>query len=150
MLKSRDKIKVLCEKCNIELLRNFYKVKKAKHIFCESCAKEYNRERMRKWNIKNNPLEWHRKTALKFKNHPNYKGFSKRPDGYVRIALGGDTRKLYHRYLIEQKLGRKLLPSEIIHHKDGNPSNNKINNLEIMTQNKHAQLHLTKYADSNL
>ena len=135
------KIKVNCETCGLEMARKPSKVRRAKHIFCVECSKKYNKERMIAWNKKNNPLEWHRKTALKMENHPNFKGFTIRKDGYVRIAMGGDKRKLYHRHIVEDNIGRQLNPVEIIHHIDGNPSNNNIDNLAIMNQGEHARLH---------
>lgn len=46
-----------------------------------------------------------------------------------------------HRKLIEKKLGRKLKPEEIIHHKDHNPTNNTLSNLEILTRQEHRILH---------
>ena len=42
---------------------------------------------------------------------------------------------LAHRIVIEEHLGRYLLPSEVVHHKDGNPSNNDISNLELFATN---------------
>ena len=48
---------------------------------------------------------------------------------------------LEYRAMIESVIGRKLLSSEIIHHIDGNPSNNSIENLQIMSQSEHAKLH---------
>jgi len=36
-----------------------------------------------------------------------------------------------HRYVMEQALGRKLLPHESVHHKDKNGMNNALANLEL-------------------
>lgn len=47
-----------------------------------------------------------------------------------------------HRTVAEAKLGRPLLPGEIVHHKDENKRNNVPDNLEVMTQSRHAMLHL--------
>lgn len=40
-----------------------------------------------------------------------------------------------HRLVMEAHLGRYLQPNEIVHHKDGNHSNNAIENLEIFSSN---------------
>lgn len=71
-----------------------------------------------------------------------------RADGYVLVRIGiigksekGARYKLQHRIIMEKKIGRPLLRSEIIHHKDGDRSNNKISNLEILTQAEHAKEH---------
>lgn len=57
-------------------------------------------------------------------------------DGYVvvkiRSGAGKDRRwQLEHRHVMEQVLGRKLLPGENPHHKDGNRQNNSPENLEL-------------------
>lgn len=46
-----------------------------------------------------------------------------------------------HRSIMEGHLGRSLLPSEIVHHCDGNKRNNTITNLKVMSQKEHARLH---------
>lgn len=51
------------------------------------------------------------------------------------------TTKLVHRLVMEQHIGRELLPSECVHHKDGNGHNNHISNLEIMSRSDHAKHH---------
>ena len=38
-----------------------------------------------------------------------------------------------YRKIMEQKIGRKLRPNEIVHHKDGNNENNHPNNLQLIT-----------------
>ena len=72
------------------------------------------------------------------KNNPRWKrGYRLRPDGYLRL----DDDTYLHRKIMEDHLGRKLLPTENIHHIDGNNQNNDITNLEILTNSEHRKLH---------
>lgn len=41
-----------------------------------------------------------------------------------------------HRLVMEKKLGRYLLPSEVVHHIDGNPQNNHPDNLMVFQTNQ--------------
>ena len=66
-----------------------------------------------------------------------------RPDGYFVRRINGKTLRV-HRLIMEQQLGRELLPSEIIHHKNGNRQDNSIDNLQILTQQEHLKLHYTE------
>jgi len=47
-----------------------------------------------------------------------------------------------HRLAMEQKIGRFLTPEEVVHHKNGNTIDNKIENLELFdTNSKHIKSH---------
>ena len=54
----------------------------------------------------------------------------------------------YPRILMAQKLGRSLEPNEDVHHKDENPDNNDLSNLEILPHGEHQKQHSTKYKDT--
>lgn len=73
--------------------------------------------------------------------HPRYKGghINKRT-GYRMMRDAG--RLTYeHRIVMRRHLGRALQRWEIVHHVDGNPLNNDIANLELMTQTEHRRRH---------
>jgi len=48
----------------------------------------------------------------------------------------------YSRFKMEVKIGRRLLSTEAVHHKDGNTLNDKYSNLEVMTTSNHRKYHM--------
>ena len=68
-------------------------------------------------------------------------GSMKKQSGYIEITKGVNTGMLQHRVLMERHIGRKILSNEVVHHIDGNRSNNTMSNLELMTRSDHARHH---------
>lgn len=87
--------------------------------------------------------EWKAKLSAAGKRfgEANAKGTSLKPNGYVEYTRGENKGRAVHIVAMENHLGRKLLPNEIVHHKDENRSNNELSNLELMTRSEHARHH---------
>ncbi len=70
--------------------------------------------------------------------NPNWKeGRRVDRNGYIKISVRGKSY-LEHRFVMERKLGRFLLPFEKVHHINGNRSDNRPENLvNILGQDEH-------------
>jgi hypothetical protein len=139
-IKRLSHIYVSCEYCGKErwVLLKDWKRGEGKH--CHACGCKHQRH---------NPESTHWG-----KDNPNWKG-GKMTDknGYTMILInpqdpfysmagskGTQTRQRYireHRLVMAQALNRLLSPKEIVHHIDGNPSNNKLGNLELCDAGNH-------------
>jgi hypothetical protein len=110
------------------------------YLSCPACKKEF-----RKYPDKTARTYCSRKCfdAVRHKNLPKYKYPKKEKKNYKVKKING-KQIYYHRWIMEQHLGRKLVRSEVIHHINGDPHDNRIENLQLLTQSEHIKLEISQ------
>lgn len=110
-----------CKTCNIEFIPSTGRIKEAEK---------------RDSTVKYCSMKCYDKTGVK---NPKWRGGKILVDGYFYIQQPehpNATKDGYvceHRLVMEKKLGRLLLLTEVVHHRDHNKTNNIINNLELVS-----------------
>ncbi len=119
---------------------------------CKKCGKTFKRIKWQhaqhiKRKMKNSYCSNRCKNSRSMESHPNWKGGKHHyATGYIVINLGNGKRIFEHRLIMERKIGRKLKKGEVIHHINGNPSDNRIKNLILC---KTHGCHTEKYHPQN-
>jgi endogenous inhibitor of DNA gyrase (YacG/DUF329 family) len=102
-----------------------YSLSKSGNTACLQCGKEFRVNGKRTANAKYCSMQcrtkasWQRQKADK--------------QGYINVRVDGGVKK-HHRYVMEQFLGRELLKTEYVHHKNGIRNDNRIENLELWSR----------------
>ena len=81
-------------------------------------------------------------------NHPSWKGGRRKSGKYIMILQHSHPfcdvsgYIMEHRLVMEKHLGRYLQKEELVHHIDGNPTNNDIKNLKLfISWSSHMKFH---------
>lgn len=74
------------------------------------------------------------------------KGVSLKPSGYIEITRGPNKGRSEHNVVMEKQIGRPISEEEVVHHVNGNRSDNRIENLQLLTRGEHCRIHATENA----
>lgn len=126
-------VELVCEHCGCTYTRKPSRVKKSR--FCSrKCCGHWVYE----FKNKDKFLE---QSKLSGSMSPTWKGGVQVIGGYRLVSRGG-KRKQEHRLVMEENIGRELSREEIVHHINGDKLDNRIKNLEILTQSEHIKKHI--------
>lgn len=118
-----------CKHCAQE-----FKPSRAEQVYCSKSCASHHKGAMRKGQ-KTGPQHGRQYVRRQDK------------DGYIRVYAGnhpfadGRLMILEHVAVMEVKIGRRLSPGEVVHHKNHQREDNRLENLEIMTRSAHCKIH---------
>ncbi len=135
-VKANDYMKTECPQCHIIFTPNstqLWALKTGKQKSCYCSAECYKKDIPR---------------IRSGSNNPHWKEGRSSNNGYVSIRQEGHYEKSKyvgeHILVMEKIIGRRLLKNEEVHHKNEDKTDNRPENLELLTKSQHMALHATK------
>lgn len=119
------KIINLCLNCNKEFITDACEIKRGGGKYCSRKCHLIYSQKEKGFNNKGGQMQHKGYVLIWSPEHPN------NLKGYVP----------QHRLVMEKYLGRLLNTTELIHHINGNKSDNNLENLELISPSNHSSLH---------
>ena len=149
---SEKRVNVKCDTCGVvgtTTYANYWRSQEKRGwpntTYCRKCAVLISAKNRRGKPAHNKGKKY---PHLQRHNHPSWHGGRYLAhDGYWMIYTGNrgsngwSSYRKEHIILIEQMLGRKLTPDEVVHHIDGNKQNNSLTNLWVTNHKGHKTAH---------
>ena len=122
-------------------------------VSCYGCAIKFIPNPFQRHNIKYGKIKKAfcnrlcRYKSMSGPNHPCWVGVGKprittNADGIQRRFIRVNGKEIrYARFVVENHIGRKLLNSEIVHHKNLDKLDDRIQNLEVLSVSQHSKHH---------
>ncbi len=134
---------------------------------CDFCGKSFRLSRSQRYQMRKNfdkktfcspkCSSDERSKSCRGEHHHLYKnGKNIDKSGHVKILdythpkRNCINRIFEHRVVMEKHIGRYLRDDEIVHHINFNPSDNRIENLVIMSNSDHSRLHRNKRLEASV
>lgn len=151
---TKPKFKVVCKSCGKEFEVWFSRLKKGIPKYCSTKCYGKSLSKQIPWNKgvtadKDTRLATGKRHGMYGKKSPRWTGGKFIEQGYVLIWNPNhpDNRRGYvkeHRIVIEKYLGRYLKKDEVVHHINGITTDNRLENLQLMTKYEHSKFHFKR------
>ena len=80
-------------------------------------------------------------TTRRGANNPRFNGGMSESQGRTIVVARDGSWEFYYRVLMAAHLGRDLRSDEIVHHINGDHTDDRLENLEVVTRADHIELH---------